>query len=101
MASSVAARPKFWKVNGRKWLFLTLATCLRLNSSIEEIATFLRQSRREVRDKIADLERSGDLSRLVERAAGTTVDEPDAMGFGEEDREPIAPERAKQQPQPG
>jgi hypothetical protein len=65
------------------------------------VSTFLRQSRREVRDKIADLERSGDLSRLVERAAGTTVDEPDAMGFGEEDREPIAPERAKQQPQPG
>jgi hypothetical protein len=35
------------------------------------------RSRREIRDKIAELERSGELSRLVKEAAREAVDKPD------------------------
>ena len=46
-----------------------LANCIRLNQSVEEIADFLCRSRREVREKIAELERTGELPRLVDKAA--------------------------------
>jgi hypothetical protein len=50
-----------------------LANEIRLNRSIEFIADFLCRLRREVREKIAELERSGELRRLIaEAAAGTT-----------------------------
>jgi hypothetical protein len=65
---------------GTKWSeidLLDLANCIRLNDPVEEIASFMCRSRREIRDKIAELERSGKLSRLVEEAAREAVDEPD------------------------
>ncbi len=46
-----------------------LANCIRLKQPVEEIADFVCRSRREVRDKIAELERSGELRRLVAKAA--------------------------------
>ena len=46
-----------------------LANCIRLNQSIEEIANFLCRSRREVREKIAELERTGELPWFVDEAA--------------------------------
>ena len=65
---------------GTKWSeidLLDLANCIKLNDPVEEIASFMCRSRREIRDKIAELERSGELSRLVEEAAREAVDEPD------------------------
>ena len=44
-----------------------LAITVRMKNSIEFIAIFLGRSRREVRDKIAELKRSGELGRLIER----------------------------------
>jgi hypothetical protein len=35
------------------------------------------RSRREIRDKIAELERSGELPGLIEKAAAEAVDEPE------------------------
>jgi hypothetical protein len=49
-----------------------LANCIRLNQSIAEIANFLCRSRREVRDKIAELERTGELPWFVDEAAAHT-----------------------------
>jgi hypothetical protein len=46
-----------------------LANCIRLNQPIEEIANFLCRSRREVREKVAELERTGELRQLVDKAA--------------------------------
>ena len=46
-----------------------LANEIRLNRSIEFIADFLCRSPREVREKIAEPERRGELRKLVERAA--------------------------------
>ena len=40
------------------------------------------RSRREISEKIAELERSGELAGLIEKAAAEAVDEP------EEDNEP-------------
>jgi hypothetical protein len=55
-----------------------LAIAVRMDNSAEFIASFLRRSPREVRDKIAELERSGDLRRLIERiAAFIAIDEDD------------------------
>lgn len=57
---------------GNPWsemCLLDLATCMRLRESVEEIATFLCRTRREVREKIAELEQSGQLARLVAEAA--------------------------------
>jgi hypothetical protein len=48
---------------------LDLANCLRLQEPVDEIATFLCRSRREVRDKIAELQQSGELTRIVAEAA--------------------------------
>ena len=47
-----------------------LVAALRLNRSIEFIADFLCRSRREVREKIAELERRGELRKLVEESGG-------------------------------
>ena len=66
---------------GKKWSemdLLDLGNCIRLNDPVEEIASFMCRSRREIRDKIAELERSGELARLIEKAASEAVDEPDA-----------------------
>jgi hypothetical protein len=64
---------------GRKWSqmdLLDLANCVRLNDPVEEIVC---RSRREIRDKIAELERSGELPGLIEKAAAEAVDEPDEL----------------------
>jgi predicted transcriptional regulator len=52
-----------------------LANSVRLNQPIEEIATFLCRSRREVRDKIAELERSGELARRIAETAANAQPE--------------------------
>jgi hypothetical protein len=44
---------------------LDLASSIRVGDSVEETATFLCRSAREVRDKIAELEESGELARRV------------------------------------
>ena len=65
---------------GKKWSqmdLLDLANCIRLNDPVEEIASFMCRSRREIRDKIAELERSGELPGLIEKAAAEAVDEPE------------------------
>lgn len=57
---------------GKEWSemdLFDLANSVRLERPIEEIAGFLCRSRREVREKIAELERSGELARRVEQAA--------------------------------
>jgi hypothetical protein len=62
---------------GKKWTqmdLLGLANCIRLNDPVEEIASFMCRSRREIRDKIAELERSGELPGLIEMAAAEAVD---------------------------
>jgi len=60
----------------KKWLeidLFDLANSVRLNNPIEEIARFRCRSRREVRQKIAELERSGELE---EAAAKAVPEEP-------------------------
>ena len=55
---------------GKEWSeidLFDLAITVRMKNSVEFIAMFLGRSRREVRDKIAELERSGELGRLIER----------------------------------
>jgi hypothetical protein len=51
-----------------------LASSIRVGDSVEETATFLCRSRREVREKIAELEQSGELARRVTEAAGGARD---------------------------
>jgi hypothetical protein len=68
---------KIGKKNGRKWTFWTSPICIRLNDPVEEIASFMCRSRREIREKIAELERSGELPGLIEKAAAEVVDEPE------------------------
>jgi hypothetical protein len=46
-----------------------LANNVRLGNPVEEIAVFLCRSRREVREKIAELEQSGELARRVAETA--------------------------------
>jgi hypothetical protein len=64
--------------SGQEWSeidLFDLANCVRLNNPIEEIADFLCRSRREVREKLAELERSMTMSspasarRLIRRCA--------------------------------
>lgn len=53
---------------GRLWSDLDLfdlANCLRLRDDIAEIAIFLCRSRREIREKIAELEKSGELAKRI------------------------------------
>ena len=64
--------------SGEKWSemdLLDLANCIRLNDPVEEIASFMCRSRREISEKIAELERSGELAGLIEKAAAEAVDE--------------------------
>src|ERR1700730_18732992 len=64
-------------VDGCKVTLSDLANCIGLNDPVEEIASFMCRSRREIREKIAELERSGELPGLIEKAAVEAVDEPD------------------------
>jgi len=48
---------------------------VRAKSPIAEIARFLCRSRREVRDKIAELDQSGELARRIEEAAANALPE--------------------------
>jgi len=56
---------------------LDLGNCVRLNQSVEEIASFMCRSRREIRKKMAELGRSGELSKWAERAEAVAVPETD------------------------
>jgi hypothetical protein len=60
--------------SGKPWSemdLFDLANGVRLSDPVEEIAGFLCRSRREVREKIAELKESGELARRVaETAAG-------------------------------
>jgi hypothetical protein len=81
MTDDVEDRPDL--NTGKEWSamdLMHLANCVRVNNPIEEIASFMCRSRREIRDKIAELERSGELGRWLEKAAAEAVgelDEPD------------------------
>jgi hypothetical protein len=58
--------------SGKEWSgmdLFDLANSVRLKNPIEEIAMFLCRSQREVREKIAELERSGELARRIEETA--------------------------------
>ena len=58
--------------SGKPWSemdLFDLGNSVRLRESVDEIATFLCRSRREVREKIAELEQSGELARRVAEAA--------------------------------
>jgi hypothetical protein len=52
-----------------------LANCVRLKDPVEEIASFLYRSLREVREKIAELERTGELARRIEEADARALPE--------------------------
>jgi len=57
---------------GKEWSemdLFDLADSVRLKNPIEEVATFLCRSRREIRDKIAELERSAELAGRIEEIA--------------------------------
>jgi hypothetical protein len=54
---------------GQRWICSTSPNCVRLGDTIDEIAGFLCRSRREVRDKIAELKQSGELERRVREIA--------------------------------
>jgi hypothetical protein len=63
---------------GKEWSemdLFDLANSVRLKNSIEEIAMFLCRSWREVRDKIAELEGSGELARRIEETAANAQPE--------------------------
>jgi hypothetical protein len=63
---------------GKEWSemdLFDLAKSVRLKNSIEETATFLCRSQREVRDKIEELERSGELTRRIEETAANAQPE--------------------------
>ena len=51
-----------------------LANCVRLRQPVEEIAGFLCRSQREVRDKIAEMDKTGELERRVAEAAAGAKD---------------------------
>jgi hypothetical protein len=52
-----------------------LANSVRLKNPLEELATILCRCRREVSDKIAELERSGELARPIEETAANAQPE--------------------------
>ena len=63
---------------GKEWSemdLFDLANSVRLKNLIEEIAMFLCRSRREMREKIADLERCGELARRIEEIAANAQPE--------------------------
>jgi hypothetical protein len=64
--------------SGKKWsemALFDLANSVRLGTPIEEISRFLCRSPREVREKIAELERSVELTRRIEEAAANALPE--------------------------
>ena len=73
--------------SGKEWSemdLFDLANSVRVGTAIEEIAMFLCRSRREVREKIAELDRSGELMRRIEEAAANALpEEPDADALPE------------------
>jgi hypothetical protein len=63
---------------GKEWSemdLVDLANSVSLKNPIEEIAMFLCRSDREVREKIAELERSGELARRIEGTAANAQSE--------------------------
>jgi hypothetical protein len=64
--------------SGKEWSemdLFDLANCVRLKDPVEEIASFLCRSRREVREKIAELDRSGELAKRIEETAANGLPE--------------------------
>jgi hypothetical protein len=64
--------------SGKEWSemdLFDLANNVRLQNPIEEIAMFLCRSRREVRDKISELQWSGELAKRVEETAAHALPE--------------------------
>ena len=62
--------------SGKEWsdmALFDLANNVRVGNPVEEIARFLCRSQREVREKIAELERSGELAKRIEET--TTHDQ--------------------------
>jgi hypothetical protein len=56
---------------GKPWSemdLFDLANCVRLRQPVAEIASFMCRSRREVREKIAELEQTGELEKRVAKA---------------------------------
>jgi hypothetical protein len=63
---------------GKPWSemdLFDLANSVRLGDPIDEIAGFLCRSRREVRDKIAELKQSGELDRRAQETAANALPE--------------------------
>jgi len=66
---------------GEAWLemdLLDLANCVRLKQPIKEIADFMCRTQREISERLAELQQSGELAGLIEKAAAEAVEEPDA-----------------------
>jgi hypothetical protein len=64
--------------SGKEWLetdLFDLANSVRLKNLVEEIAIFLCRPRREVREKIAELEQSCELARRIEETAANAQPE--------------------------
>jgi predicted transcriptional regulator len=73
MANDIEDRPDI--NTGDPWsemALFDLANSVRLGDSVEEIATFLCRSRREIREKVAELEQKGELATRVAGAARLT-----------------------------
>lgn len=63
---------------GKEWSemdLFDLASSVRLKNPIEELATFPCRLQREVRDKIAELEQSGELAGRIEETAANAQPE--------------------------
>ena len=63
---------------GEEWSemdLLDLGNSVRLNTP--EIASFMCRSRREIRDKLAELQQSGELTDLIKRATVAASNEPE------------------------
>src|SRR5262249_31172968 len=64
--------------SGTPWsgmAFFDLANCVRGGTPIEEIASFLCRSRGEGRQKIGQVERSGELARRIEGTVASALPE--------------------------
>jgi hypothetical protein len=73
MSDDIEIRPDL--NTGEPWSemdLFDLANSIRLGDPIEEIATFLCRSRREIREKIAELEQRGELATRIADAARLT-----------------------------
>ena len=73
MSDDIESRPDL--NTGAPWSemdLFDLSNSIRLGDDIPEIATLLCRSRREVRDKIAELEQKGELAARIADAAKRT-----------------------------